>query len=367
VTRIFISAGEPSGDLHGAPVVEALRARFPDATIEAFGGARMREAGATVLYPMEEYTVMGLAEILHKIPAHVRLYRRLRRDFRAGRYDLAIFIDYPGFHLRAARAARQAGVKVLYYIAPQLWAWRPERAPRVRAAVDRLAVVFPFEAQFFASLGIPADYVGHPLLDRTWPSRTEARAALGIPAGERVLGVFPGSRRQEVDRLWPAFSQAARTLIEQGRCQRALVAATSSGAYPGAGPLTLTDANPVLVMAAADALLAKSGTTTLEAALCDTPMVVAYRVHPLTEFFARRLIRVPWVSLVNLIAEGQVVDELLQGDVTAARLIAAAGPLLDADDPATRTQRAGLARVRELLGQPGAARRVAAMAAELVG
>ena len=257
---------------------------------------------------------------------------------------------------------------MLYYIAPQLWAWRPERAPRVRAAVDRLAVVFPFEAKFFASLGIPAEYVGHPLLDRTWPTRTEARAALGIPVAERVLGVFPGSRRQEVDRLWPAFSQAARTLIEQGRCQRALVAATGSGEYPGRRPAD-PDATPTRFWSWPPPTPSSPNRAPPRSRRpsADTPMVVAYRVHPLTEFFARRLIRVPWVSLVNLIAEAPVVDELLQGEVTAARLIDTAGPLLDLDHPATRTQRAGLARVRELLGRPGAARRVAAMAAELVG
>ena len=327
----------------------------------------MREAGAAVLYPMERYTVMGLAEILHKIPAHVSLYRKLARDFRSGRYDLAIFIDYPGFHLRAARAARRAGVRVLYYIAPQLWAWRPERAPRLRAAVDRLAVIFPFESRFFESLGIPAEYVGHPLLDRSpWPTRAEARAAMGIEPDARILGVFPGSRRQEVDRLWPAFSLAARTLLEEGSCDRAVVAATPSGDYPDAGDLVLTRTDPLLVLAASDALLAKSGTTTLEAALCDTPMVVAYKLHGVTEFFARRLIRVPWVSLVNLIAEAPVVEELLQQDVTAERLVAAARPLLDPHNPVTRTQRAGLARVRELLGGGGAAERVAAIAAELV-
>jgi lipid-A-disaccharide synthase len=365
--RIFVSAGEPSGDLHGAGVVRALRARFPGAAIEAFGGPRMAAAGATVLFPMERYTVMGFAEILHKIPAHARLYRDLRRRFVAGRYDLAILIDYPGFHLRLAPAARRAGVPVLYYVAPQLWAWRPQRAARLRAAADRLAAIFPFEPPFFAGLGIEAEYVGHPLLDRVpWPTRAEARRALGLADTDRVLAVFPGSRRQEVDRLWPPFRDAARRLLADRSCTHALVATTPRGSYAGAGPLRLAGGDPLLVLAAADAALAKSGTTTLEAALCDVPMVVAYRVHPLTGLLARRLIRVPWVSPVNLIAGAPVVEELLQAEVTAEALWGRGRRLLDPTDPATVAQRAGLAVVRERLGGPGAAERVAAMAADLL-
>jgi lipid-A-disaccharide synthase len=365
--RIFVSAGEPSGDLHAGGVVAALRARFPDATIDAFGGPAVAAAGGRVLFPMERYTVMGFAEIVHKIPAHAHLFFDLRRRFRRGEYDLVILVDYPGFHLRLGRAARRAGVKVLYYIAPQLWAWRPERAPRLRAAADRLAVIFPFEAPFFAGLGIEADYVGHPLLDRRpWPSRDEARVALGIAPDERVLAVFPGSRTQEIDRLWPTFRDAARTLIEEGACDRALVAAVRGEAYPDPAPLTFVADRSLTALAAADAAIAKSGTTALEAALCDVPMVVAYRVHQLTALLARRLIRVPWVSPVNLIAEREVVPELLQRDATRAEVVRLVRPLLDRDHPATRAQRDGLALVRRTLGGDGAARRVADIAGEML-
>ncbi|MGH7526971.1 MAG: lipid-A-disaccharide synthase, partial [Gemmatimonadales bacterium] len=164
--RIFVSAGEPSGDLHGAGVVRALLARFPDAAVEALGGPLMAQAGARLRYPMEGLAAFGLVEIVAKLGAHWRLLRALRHDFRAGRYDLVILIDYPGFHVRVAEAARAAGTKVLYYIAPQLWAWRPGRARRFAAAVDRLAVVLPFEQPFFGRLGLHSDYVGHPLVDR---------------------------------------------------------------------------------------------------------------------------------------------------------------------------------------------------------
>ncbi|HEX5632034.1 MAG TPA: hypothetical protein VFX50_02360, partial [Gemmatimonadales bacterium] len=238
--RIYLTAGEPSGDLHGATVARALAERLPGATLEAFGGPRMAAAGATVLHPMERVAAFGTVEILGKLPAHVRLLGRMRRAFAEGRYDLAIVIDYPGFHLRVAEAAHRAGVPVLYYIAPQLWAWRPERAARLAKAVDRLAVVLPFEPAFFAKHGIVAEYVGHPLLDRgPMPARAEARRRLGLDDGERVLGLFPGSRHGEVTRLWPDFRDAALALRAEGACDRVIVAGTRHDAYPDPGPIEI--------------------------------------------------------------------------------------------------------------------------------
>lgn len=364
--RIFLGAGEPSGDLHGAAVVRALRERIPGVVLEAFGGPQMAAAGADVRFPMEGYTVIGFVEVIRKLPAHWRLLRRLAAEFRSGRYDLVLLIDYPGFHLRVAEAAQRAGVPVLYYIAPQLWAWRPGRARRFARAVDALAVILPFEAEFFARAGVSAHFVGHPLADREWLSRDAARTRLGIGPAERVLGLFPGSRSQEVKELWPAFRDAARGLLEGGRCDRVIVAATEAGEYPEPGPLQLIRGKPERVFAGADAALAKSGTTTLEAALAGVPMVVGYRVHPLTGWLARRLITVPWISLVNLVAGRQVVPELVQGAVTPAALSAAVSPLLDPGAAEAVAQRAGLAEVRQLLGGGGAAGRVAELALGLL-
>jgi lipid-A-disaccharide synthase len=366
--RVFLSAGEPSGDLHGGPVVRELRARVPGIAIDALGGTSIAAAGATVRYPMERYSAFGLVEVLGSIPAHLRLLRTLSNEFRAGVYDLALLIDYPGFNVRVAEAAHRHGVRVLYYVAPQLWAWRPGRARRLARAVDRLAAVLPFEPAFFARHGIRAEYVGHPLLDRPpIPARCEARDALGIGPDERVLGLFPGSRAQETGRLWEPFREAALRLLRGGRCDRVVVAGTPTGRYPGAEPFLLHRGAPERVFAAANAALAKSGTTTLEAALADLPMVVAYRVHPLTSLMARWLITVPWISLVNLVADARVVDELTQGAVTPDRLVESVEPLLDPDHQKTRTQREGLRLVRERLDGGGAAGRVAAMAAELLG
>jgi lipid-A-disaccharide synthase len=365
--RVFLSAGEPSGDSHGGAVVTALKARLPGVSIDAMGGPRIAAAGADVRYPMERYTVLGFVEILGKIPDHFRLLRSLTADFRAGKYDLAVLIDYPGFHVRVAEAARRHGVKVLYYIAPQLWAWRPSRARQLSGAVDRLAVVLPFETAFFARHGIRAEYVGHPLLDQAaGPSRAAAREQLHLAPGERVLGLFPGSRPQEVARLWEPFRAAARRLLVAGSCDRVVVAGTEGGLYPAADEFVVHRGPAGTVLAAVDAALAKSGTTTLEAALADLPMVVAYRVHPLTSWLARRLITVPWISLVNLVAEAPVVVELIQGDATPARLAAELAPLLDPRHPKTVAQRKGLRLVRERLGGGGAAERVATIAAELI-
>ncbi|HEU5304517.1 MAG TPA: lipid-A-disaccharide synthase [Gemmatimonadales bacterium] len=365
--RIFISAGEPSGDLHGAGVVRALHERYPGAVIEALGGPQMEAAGATLRYHMEGLAAFGLVEIVTKIGAHYRLLKALQNDFRAGRYDLVILVDYPGFHVRVAEAAHRTGTKVLYYIAPQLWAWRPGRARRFAAAVDRLAVVLPFEQMFFGGLGLRSEYVGHPLVDRgPWPTREQARRRLGISAASRVLGIFPGSRAQEIRRLWPPFRDAALRLMREGSCDRVLVAGLPTGAYPDPGPLEVIQGDPVPLFAAANAALAKSGTTTLEAALADTPMVVAYKVHPFTYAMFQRVRTVKWISLVNLVAGREVVPEMLQQHATAEELAAAVRPLLDPSDPRTRAQHEGLALVRERLGEAGATTRVVALASELL-
>jgi lipid-A-disaccharide synthase len=366
--RIFISAGEPSGDLHAAEVVRALHQRYGDATIEALGGPRMEAAGATIRYPMDGLAAFGVVEVVTKIRAHYRLLRALQRDFRAGRYDLVVLVDYPGFHLRVAEAAHLAGTKVLYYIAPQLWAWRPERARRLAAAVDRLAVVLPFEQDFFGQLGVRSTYVGHPLIDRPpSPSRDQARSRLALPQGQRVLGIFPGSRHQEIRRLWKPFRDTAHRLLQEGRCDRAFVAATRDGVYPKPGPVEVLRGEAGTLMAAADVALVKSGTTTLEAALAGTPMVVAYRVHQLSWAVFQRVRTVRWVSLVNLVADQEIVPELLQDRASTGELVQQLRPLFDPADPRAAAQIRGLALVRERLGQPGASTRVAAIAGELLG
>jgi lipid-A-disaccharide synthase len=327
----------------------------------------MAKAGATIRYPIEGLGALGIAEVVSQIPAHYRLLGSLRRDFDAAPYDVVIPIDYPGFNLRVAQAAKRRGMKVLYYIPPALWAWWTGRAKRFAKAVDRFAVILPFEQLFFERLGIEATYVGHPLLDgEPVPMRSDVREALGIDREARVLGIFPGSRPQEVKRHWRTFRDAALDLVQSGKCQRVLVAGTAGECYPEPGVLEIVVDAPERVLTASDAVIAKSGTTTLEAALADTPMVVAYRTHPITFIIGKRLAKVRWLSLVNLVASQQIVTELVQHDVTVTNLINAAGPLLDPEDPRRLTQLEALRSVRDSLGTPGASDRVAELVDELL-
>ena len=363
---IMVSAGEPSGDLHGAPVVAALRERYPGVRLEGCGGPLMAAMGLDLVAGIDRLSAIGFLEVARSIPRHALLLRRLTRAAVAGRYRLAILIDYPGFHLRLGRALQRAGVPVLQYIAPQLWAWRPGRLAALRKAVSRLAVILPFEAEWFERHGIPARFVGHPLLDCQRPEKAGALATLGLSPGDRVLGIFPGSRSGEIGQNWPLFRTVASRMIAEGRCSSAIVAGTARGDYPDPGPIRIVREQAEVVMAAATAALIKSGTTTLEAALSATPMVVGYRARRSTYAIARRLMTVDRISLVNLVAGEDVVPEFWHPPISASEMGDALAPLLDNGSREHRAQLAGLDAVRQRLGRPGAALRVAELAGELL-
>ena len=365
--RILLSAGEPSGDLHGGPLVAALRERWPHAEIIAFGGPRMAAAGAEVRWRMEDYSAFGFAEVVASVPRHFRLMQEMERELDRRPVDLVIPIDYPGFNLRLAERAKRRGAKVLYFIPPQVWAWHRSRIERLRRDCDRLAVILPFEEEFYRAEGIAATYVGNPLVDRSWPLRADARARLGLAAGERVLGIFPGSRGQEVRRLWGPMRDAAWALLARDRVDRVVVAATPAGEYPDPGDALIHRGDPMDVFVAADVALAKSGTTTLECALADLPMVVAYKAHWFSYWLVQRIARVRFASLPNLILGYAAFPELLQDACTALTLEIRADPLFDHRSVVSKDQRVALAAVRERVGGPGAAGRAAALAMELVG
>jgi lipid-A-disaccharide synthase len=365
IRGILVSAGEPSGDLHGAGVVTALRARLPSASLLGCGGPLMAAAGLEVALGIDRLSALGFTEVIRSIPRHYLLLRRLLAAARAGRYQVAVLIDYPGFHLRLGEALRRAGVPVLQYIAPQLWAWRPGRIGRVRQAADRLAAILPFEAAWFGARGMDCRFVGHPLLDGARPGREQARTELRLPSQGPVLGIFPGSRDQEIRRNWPLFRDVAARMLAEGRCTTAVVAGTPGGYYPDRGQVRIVRASPATVLSAATAALVKSGTTTLEAALSGTPMVVGYRSRWSTYLIARRLMTVDRISLVNLVAGEDVVPEFWHLPVRQESLAAALRPLLDEGSVVRTTQLRALTRVCERLGVPGAAERVADLALEL--
>jgi len=365
--RIYLSAGEPSGDQHAAALARAILAERPDAQLEGMGGNNMAAAGVRILWPSERLAAVGLTEAIGQLPTHVMLLRAVQRQLRRTSYDLIVLVDYPGFHLAVARAAKRLDLPVLSYIAPQLWAWGTWRVRRLRAVVDRLAVILPFEEPFFRARGLAATFVGHPLAERpAMPSRDAARQALGLRQDQPVLALLPGSRRSEIARLWPLFQRAARLLRQHVSDLEVVVAGIDGFAYPNSEGFILHEGDPGLVCRAADVAVCKSGTSTLEAAYADTPLVVAYRMHPFTHAVARRLVRVPWIGLVNLIANREVAPELIQSRATARRLADTVQPLLDPNGPPAMRQRAELAEVRNRLGGPGTSRRVARIALEMV-
>lgn len=327
----------------------------------------MADAGVRLLAELDDLAVLGLAEVLASVPFFVRLRRRVRRCLVREGVDLVVPIDYPGFNLPLARFARRRGIRVLYYVAPQVWAWHRSRIRSLVQHTHRLCVVLPFEEELFRAAGARADFVGHPLLDeeRRVAPPGEGEAGEGR---EPVLGLFPGSRGQEVDRLLEPFLGAAR-LLRRGRTAglRVLVARSphlSPARYPGVRPGDLVDAEEAARRA--DAAVTKSGTMTLELALHGTPMAVAYRMHGLTFWLARRLVEVDHVALVNLIAGRRLVPEFLQEDVTPESLAAAVTPLLDEESPERRRMLEGLSEVAGRLGEPGVATRVADRCVELL-
>lgn len=334
----------------------------------------MRAAGVELLAHVDQLAIMGFVEVVRHLPYFNGLMKSVRRTLHERRPDLVLPIDYPGFNLRLARHARDADIPVLYYIAPQVWAWHRSRMKQLARNTDRLAVILPFETELFREAGANAFFVGHPLADQPAPleSRDRFLGDLGIDPDRPVLALFPGSRAQEVERQLGTFVEAARAV--QARMPDVQPVVAQSGAVPEStydrAPLPRTRDGWALLHHARAALV-KSGTSTLQAALAGTPLVVTYRVHPVTYFMAERLVRVPHVGLVNLVAGERIAPELLQKDATPDRLAAALLPLLDENSPERRKAVTGLARVRELLAPEDAERsageRVAELAAELMG
>lgn len=368
----MLSAGEASGDLHGATLCRALAQISPGLRLCGMGGSRMAAAGMEVIADPTGHAVVGTSEAIGRIPRLYRAYRALLTRLREERPQALVVIDFPDFNLWLARQAQRAGVPVVYFIPPQLWAWRRGRIRQMARRVSRVLAVLPFEQELYESAGVPVEFVGHPLLD-VLPldlTRDEARGRLGLDPGKTVVGLLPGSRREEVARLLPPMLTAASRLAAAGAAQRFLLglAPTVERGFvnsilkpaedAGAPRIHVQEGLTYEVMAGADVVLIASGTATLEAALLGVPMVVCYRVSRLTEVIARMLLRVPWAGLPNLVAGRLIVPEILQDAVTGQRLATEALKLLD-DPVAATAQRAAFKNFRARLGEPGVGGRAA--------
>jgi lipid-A-disaccharide synthase len=362
--RFLLVAGEPSGDLHAARLVTALRGLGP-CRIAGVTGPALRAAGVEPVAAMEDLAVLGFAEIPARLPALFATRARLLRTLRDFAPHAVVLVDYPGFNLRLGPELKRRGARVFYYIAPQVWAWHPERAPAMAKWVDHLAVVFPFEEPLFRDAGVKTTFVGHPLMDELAPEVEEAvfRAELRVAPGQRILGLLPGSRPQELARHLEPMLAAARELAGT-RPDLVAVLPLAPGLEPSGwspsdlGRVRLVRGRTRATQAFATACAVASGTATLETALFGTPLAIVYRTGWLNYTVARRMVKLPRIGLPNILAGSEVAPELLQSQFTPARLAATLAPWLD--DPAERARRrAALAMVRERLGGPGASRRTA--------
>jgi lipid-A-disaccharide synthase len=368
VRDILFVAGEVSGDLHAAGVARELKAQGAPFRLTGIGGDQMRAAGVELLEHVEQLAVMGFVEVLQHVPKHWALLRELRRRIESGQVALVILIDYPTFNMKVAEAATSAGVPVLYYITPQVWAWGSDRLDRLARTVTKAAVILPFEEDLLRRHKIDPTFVGHPLLDsaRELPDRDAARATLGLGRSDRVLALFPGSREQEIERHLDAFVGAARELQRRDPALKVVVSVAPHVSVDSARcPFPMIRSASLTVFRAADAALCKSGTTTLEAAVTGCPLVVAYRTSPITYFAARRLVKIPNIGLVNVVAGHRIAPEFVQHALQPFAVADALMPLLDHASAARRDMVAALAAVRTSLGTPGAAERVATMARSL--
>jgi lipid-A-disaccharide synthase len=370
VREILFVAGEVSGDLHAAAVARALRDADAPFTLTGVGGDAMRDAGVALLEHTASLAVMGFIEPLKHAPRFLRLRRELRRRIRSGRVALVILVDSAGFNMSVAAVAAEAGVPVLYFITPQVWASRPGRMRALARTVTRAAVILPFEERLLRANGVDATFVGHPLLDRAraLPDRSEARRALGVGPDQRLLALFPGSRAQEIERHLDPFVATALELQRRDPGLRVVVSSAPHVNIPAERcPFPLVQAASFTVLRAADAALCKSGTTTLEAAIALCPLVVAYRTSALEYALARRLVKIPFIGLVNIVAGREIAREFVQDALEPAAMAEALTPLLDQHNVQRKVLVEQLRAVRDSLGEPGAAARVAGMAMSMAG
>lgn len=378
-SRIMIVTGEASGDLHGANLLREMGLRVPDLQACGMGGSELAGRGMEILYDAAKVSVVGIFEVLAHLTDIFTAQRVLRRRLERDRPDLLILIDLPDFNLPLAKKAKRLGIPVFYYISPQVWAWRSGRVKLLRQWVDKLGVILPFEEEFFRHHGVEAYYVGHPLLDTVTVTmnRDEFCRHHGIDPHRRLIGLLPGSRKREIASLLPVYLESARLIQRQLEEKPVfllpLAPTVSDQDLLAAGvaqakaelDLFIIRENRYDMMAACATVIAASGTVTLELAILGVPMVVTYKLSPLTYQLARLLVKLDYFALPNLIAGERAVPELLQGEVTAERLAQEVADLLLSPQRIAEMQRS-LDHIKEKLGRPGASERAAVTALTLL-
>ena len=372
--EIMLVVGEASGDMHGAELVKALLKRDPNLTFFGVAGDQLQRLPFEAVFTVAKLTGMGLLELAGNMKNIVAAYRLLRRALRTRRPSLLVLIDFPEFNLRLARLAKKVGVPVLYYISPQIWAWRRGRIRQIAQAVDRMAVVFPFEVKLYEQHQVPVEFVGHPLLDlvHVTQDRDAALREIGLHKGKPVIALLPGSRRKEIAYHLPVMVDAATQLkrLQQAQffCVRAntLERTELQKELDRAGfVIPIVEAGRYDAVNAADLVWAASGTATLETALLEKPMIVVYRVSWVTYWLARLLVNVKYIGIANIIAGKAIVPELVQSELSAERLVRESQAILN-DHDARQGMIANLSKLKGQLGSPGAANRVAELAASMI-
>jgi len=372
----MIVAGEASGDLHGAVLARELLALDSSLILSGIGGAGMAATGVTILYDISRLAVMGIIEVISRLKDIRSAMKTLEKQFEMNRPDLLILIDYPGFNLELARRAKKYNIPVLYYISPKIWAWREGRITRIKKYVDRMAVILPFEKKYYKGHGFEVDFVGNPLLDQVQPTLTsnEFKIQYGIDHDATIIGIMPGSRKQEIAKILPVFMETALLLNEKiKKCVFLLPLASTlteddlneHGVMDDRLDIRIIKENRYETMAACDAAMAASGTLTMELGILQVPMVVCYRISKLTHFLAKPFIKAEYASLVNLVAEKEVVTELLQQEATPENIYREILPLL-LNQEARDSMKQELFNVSKQLGEPGASKRTARLAMEML-
>ena len=365
--RLLLSCGEASGDLYAGALTRELRALDPGVAVSGLGGPELAAAGASLIEDYRGLAVTGLTEALAKVPRSYATIRRLTRAARSERPDALVVIDFPDFNFPLARRVKRLGIPVVYYISPQIWAWRAGRLKTIREIADRVLVIFPFEEAIYRAAGVPVEFVGHPLVDLVVPSapRDAWLRAHALKPDAPTVAILPGSRPNEVGRILPDLASAAR--LVRGRIPAAQFVLARAphlddrlfdAVRAGDVPIAIVEGDTDAILAAADVALTASGTATVQTALHDTPMVIVYRLSPLTYWMARRMVKVDAVGMVNLIAGETIVPELIQDRFTPAAVAAEVVSMLT--EPARAAAiREALAGVRAKLGGSGASRRAA--------